>query len=332
MVRKNDKQQLISYENSIKKSNEFSMAKLSQKLTLNQMQLLAFAIYSTQQNGKTEFIKADFERKFNLAEYRREEAKEDSRKLFELEFSLDDIETGEFDYLHVFQRINFKKGLFTFKWSEDIVPHILDLKDRYITNGFLTIANFKSGFSWILYDYLKGNYGYWRKVLSKEALMKLFCVEDKKTYQKNTGEFKRGVLDVAIAEINKYTELEVSYKVEKEGRAIVGFELIWSTGEPVASATKKQIKALKATIDIVFEDTYKYVNLNDKNKREKAIQLMRELENYKEYVTEPTCITKEKADSLIVNANAYLRELENFSEEDRNAPPFYDWLNQKLKE
>ena len=32
-----------------------SMAKLSHGLTLQQMQLLAYAIYSTQQDGKTEF-------------------------------------------------------------------------------------------------------------------------------------------------------------------------------------------------------------------------------------------------------------------------------------
>ena len=66
MVRKNEKKTLTNYENSIKKSNELSMAKLNQGLTLNQMQLLAFAIYSTQQNGITEFHKADFEKKFGI--------------------------------------------------------------------------------------------------------------------------------------------------------------------------------------------------------------------------------------------------------------------------
>ena len=69
MVRKNGKKQIVSYENSIKKSNEFSMAKLNQGLTLNQMQLLAYAIYSTQQDGKTEFIKAEFEKKFGIEKY-----------------------------------------------------------------------------------------------------------------------------------------------------------------------------------------------------------------------------------------------------------------------
>lgn len=38
-------------------------------------------------------------------------------------------------------------------------------------------------------------------MLSKEALMKLFGVDDRKTYQNNTGRFKASVLGVAIEEI-----------------------------------------------------------------------------------------------------------------------------------
>ena len=41
-------------------------------------------------------------------------------------------------------------------------------------------------------------------MLSKDAFMKLFGVEKRKTYQNNTAQFKRGVLDVDIAELNKY--------------------------------------------------------------------------------------------------------------------------------
>lgn len=337
MGRQNKKKQLISYENAIKKSNDFSMAKLSHKLTLNQMQLLAYAIYSTQKDGKTEFIKADFEKKFNLGEYRREEAKNDSRKLFDLEFSLDDLERDEFDYLHVFQRINYKNGLFTFKWSEDMIPHIHDLQELYIVNGFMTISSFKSSFSWILYDYLKGHYGYWHKPISKEALMQLFNVHDKKTYQNHTGRFKKTVLDVAIEEINKYTELEVRYKEEKEGRAIVGFDIHWSAGEKIEIATKRQIKELQSIIETVFDDMYEYVNINDVNDRQRAIKLTREVEEMRVLIAEPICITKEKADESIKKAGRNFRELNRLFEENKKLislglekkVKFYNWLEDR---
>jgi plasmid replication initiation protein len=327
MGRANGKTQVIDYENSIKKSNEFSMAKISHRLTLNQMQLLAYAIYSTQQNGATEFHKADFEKKFNLGEYRSEDAKKDSRRLFELEFSLDDMESDEFDYLHVFQRIQYKKGLFTFKWSEDMIPHILDLKERYNLTNLTITSNFKSSFSWKLYDYLKSHYGYWHKTMTKEALMKLFGVDDKRTYQNNTGKFKQTVLDVAIAEINEHTELEVRYEEEVKGRSIIGFDLIWSNGKTVASATKKQINELTTILDIIFEDAFKFVNLKDDNNREQAIEMVRSMEQMKVHTKEPICITKEKADTLIQQANWNLREVNRFLEEDgKKKLPFYNWL------
>lgn len=327
MGRVNEKQQMIDYENSIKKSNQFSMAKLSHRLTLNQLQLLAYAIYFTQQNGKTEFHKADFEKKFNLGEYRSENAKRDSRKLFKLEFSLDDMESDEFDYLHVFQRIHYKKGLFTFKWSEDIVPHILELKEKYIMADLTFTAKFKSSFSWTLYDYLKAHYGYWHKPMSKEGVMRLFNVEDKKTYQNHTGVFKQKVLDVAIAEINEYTELEVQYKEEKKGRSIVGFDLIWSNGKTVASATKKQINELKSILDIIFDDVFKFVKLKSGDNREQAIEMVRTMELMKVYTEQPICITKGKADTLIQQAKWNLHKLNDFLQEDgKEKLPFYNWL------
>ncbi|WP_282021155.1 replication initiation protein, partial [Planomicrobium okeanokoites] len=236
MARINDKKALISYENSIKKSKEISMSKLSHGLTLNQMQLLAYAIYSTQRNGKTEFHKADFEKKFEIEKYQTIHAKQDVQKISGLQFSIEDLDNNYFEYWNVFGSIKYKMGLFTFRWNEEFVPHILELKDKFITTDLTITSQFKSGFSWTLYDFIKAHYGYWHKPISKDALMRLFGVEDKKTYQKNTGDFKKMVLDVAIKEINKYTELEVRYNVEKEGRAIVGFDLIWSNGQKLTSA------------------------------------------------------------------------------------------------
>lgn len=308
------------------------MAKLNQGLTLNQMQLLAFSIYSTQQNGKTEFHKADFEKKFNLTKYNTSEAQKDVPKLTQLQFSLVNLENNYVDYLNVFQRIRYKDGVFLFKWSEDMLPHILELKEKYITVDLTITSQFKSGFSWILYDYLKAHYGYWHKILSKEAFMKLFCVEDKKTYQANTGRFKKTVLDVAIAEVNQYTEFEVHYTEIKEGRSIVGFDLIWSSGKTISSATKKQIRELKTIVDAVSASSLDYLTkIEKKDNRERAAELIREVESYDEFTAEPICITKEFADTLIKKANTSLVELERLVEYDRTASkvPFYNWLDER---
>ncbi|MBS4190154.1 replication initiation protein [Bacillus sp. FJAT-49705] len=100
-MRKNEKKTLTNYENSIKKSNELSMAKLNQGLTLNQMKLLVYAIYSTQQDGKTEFNKVDFEEKFEIEKYQTRHAKEDAQRLLDLIFSIEDLENNYFEYYNV---------------------------------------------------------------------------------------------------------------------------------------------------------------------------------------------------------------------------------------
>ncbi|HLS36607.1 MAG TPA: replication initiation protein [Bacillota bacterium] len=332
MARINTKKQLFDYESSIKKSNELSMAKLSHGLTLNQMQLLAYAIYCTQKDGKTEFIKADFEKKFGIEKYQTVHAKDDARRLLDLKFSAEDLENNYFEYWNVFQGIRYKEGLFSFKWSDDMVPHILELKVKYVATDLMITAHFKSGFSWTLYDYLRAHYGYWHKPVSKEALMKLFGVEERKTYQNNTGKFKSTVLDPAIKEINEYTELDVRYTEEKKGRSIVGFDLIWSSGKKIKSATKRQIKELKANTDAIFNDMYDFIDLNNEKNRERAILLVRESEHMRIHTEEPICITYEKADEFISKANNNLRELVNMLEKEkhgRDVSFYYNWLVEK---
>src|SRR5699024_11715446 len=97
------------------------------------------------------------------------------------------------------------KGLIKFRWMDEFIPHILELKDKYVMTDLTVTARFKSGFSWRLYEYFKANYGYWMKEVSKEALMKLFAVEHRKRYVNSAAQVIRGVLDVTIDEINKFT-------------------------------------------------------------------------------------------------------------------------------
>lgn len=337
MVRTNLKNQLISHENSIKKSNELSMSKLNQGLTLNQMQLLAFSIFCTQQNGVTEFHKADFEKKFGIQKYKTEDARKDSDKVTSVKFGQWDPERDYFDFWNVFRGMRYHAGIFHFTWTEEMIPHILELKEKYITTDLTIASKFKSSFSWTLYDFIRAHYGFWHKPISKEELMTLFGVQNTKTYLENTGRFRKSVLDVAIDEINKNTELEIHYNVEKEGRAIIGFDLIWSNGQKLSSATKKQIKEIQSILDIVFEDMFQYININDENDRQRAIDLIREIENMREFTGEPICITKEKADELIKKAVWNFREMNRLLEKN-NRPvseksvkkvKFYNWLEDR---
>lgn len=325
----NGKKQLFDYENSIKKSNELSMAKLSHGLTLNQMQLLAYAIYCTQQDGKTEFIKADFEKRFGLTKYNTEDAYEDSERILGLKIANEDLKNDRFKFWNAFSNMEYDNGRFIFEWNPKMTPHILELKEKYVMTDLTITAHFKSSFSWTLYDYLKALHGYWHKVFSKEELMKLFNVEDRKTYQSNTGLFKKYVLDIAIAEINEHTEIQVHYKEEKQGRKITGFDIYWTSGKKIASATKKQIKELKSIVNIVTDNLLELINLSDDKNRQAAISYIRDIQAMEIHTREPISITAEFASQLIQQAKDKLRLLETMHEKEntgRDTSIYYNWL------
>lgn len=331
MGRKNEKEQLISFENSIRKSNEFSMARLNHGLTLNQMQLLAFSIYCTQQDGSTEFIKADFERKFNLKRYKTEDAYKDSERVSALRYSTQKLEEKKFRFTAVFTDLQYDNGVFKIEWNPIFIPHILELKDYYVMTDLTITSKFKSSFSWTLYEYLKARYGAYYAAISKEALLRLFGVEDRKTYIDSTAQFKRGVVDVAIREINQHTELEVWYKEKKKGRAIIGFELHWSTGKTISLATGAQIDELKRLIDEVYSLANEVQQMKKETNKEKAKELIRKMDDMRKDEGDP--LTSEEAREFIPRAKNNLRLIEMMLENDSvqvvKPVPFYNWLMER---
>jgi|SRR5690625_698169 len=329
MSRGNNKELSVNYENSIKKSNEISMAKLSQGLTLNQMQLLAFAIYSTQQDGKTEFRKFEFQNKFEIQKYQTINAHDDAERLINLKFSIEDLDNDKFEFYNVFESIKYDKGFFSFSWTSRMIPHILELKEKYVTTDLTITSQFRSGFSWILYDYLRARFGYWKIELSKDACMRLFGVEDKVTYQRNTGRFKTSVLNPAINEINKFTELEVWYTDLKKGRSIIGFELNWSVGNRSTGATEKQLSLLREIHDEVERKVFDYLSLEDSNSLKIASSSVLKIKKINDLIDET--LASKKAKELIKEAKMLYEQLESLLDQNgkkRDTSVYFNWLEE----
>lgn len=329
LARENKKSKVLSHNHSIKKSNELSMAKMNQGLTLNQMQLFAYAIYSTQQDGRTEFRKHEFEKKFDIAQLRPDDAMDDAYRLLDLKIQMRDSKNEKGRGHNVFTDYFYDRGQFSFKWNETFLPHILELKEKYIITDLNIASHFKSGFSWILYDYLKAHYGYWHIKLSKKELMELFCVENVESYIRNTFVFKNKVLDVALKELNKYTELEVWYTEIKKGRAIVGFELRWSTGKREISATDKQISLLREIHDEVERRMFHYLALENSKNRDISRTYIIRIKEINQQVNEE--LTLEQADKFIKEAKELYGHLQILLAKDgkeRDTSIYYNWLEE----
>lgn len=327
--RKNDKKILVENSDMIKKSNELSLVKMNQGLTLNQMQLLAYAIYTTQQGNTSTFIKADFERKFDMKNYTITRAKSDVKKLLDIKFSYEDLENEEFVFWNVFQSIRYNGGTFSFKWTDDMIPHIIDLKNKYILTDLTIASKFISNSSWILYDYLRAKYGCWYVTLSKEGLMSLFDVENVPSYKRNTSAFKDRVLNIAIEEINKNTEIEAYYDEIKEGRSIIGFTINWSTGKQLKKASNKQMDILTNTINAIFKDTFMYMEIKGDDDRHKALMIIRELQQIQlNYLYQDVGLTNDKCSELTKKANDGLETLNELLEkkDKKIEVPLHNWL------
>lgn len=326
MYRRNDVVKKIDYSNVIKKSNDISMAKLNQGLSLNQMQLLAFAIFSTQQNGKTKFNKSDFQKKFGLEQYRTNYAYDDSQKLSLIQFSTQDLENEKFSFINVFSAIEYDRGEFIFEWNKRMLPHIIKLKEKYILTDLTITSQFVSGYSWILYDYLKAHYGYWQKTLSKEALIKLFAVENIKSYQA-TPNLKQRVLNRAIEEVNKFTEINVWYTEKKVGKTITHFTIHWSVGKPEAGATEEQMSLLRSIYNEVEEKMFDYISIKNTKNLEKMRANVIKIKEINKMVNNK--LSSEKAKELISEAKTIYHELEYMLKNDKNIRDksiYFNWL------
>lgn len=322
-----DKKNLLFYENSIKKSNELSMAKINQGLSLNQMQLFAYAIFSTQQDGKTEFRKHEFEKKFKIDQFRPNDAMDDAYRLLDLKIHVKDSNNEKGRGHNVFSDYYYDRGQFSFNWNEKFLPHILELKEKYIITDLNIASQFRSSFTWILYEYLKANYGYWYIEKTKEELLELFSVEEVRSYINNTSIFKKKVLNVAILEINKYTELNVWYKQVKRGRAITGFKLYWTSNKREKGATNNQISLLREIHNEVERRLFDYLSLNNQTDLEIARINIMKIEDINNQINE--LLTFKKAKEFIEEAKMLYEQLQLILESDgkrKDTSFYYNWL------
>src|SRR5699024_4477854 len=162
-----------------------------------------------------------------------------------------------------------------------------------------------------------------------EEALRLFNVQERKTYQQRTNEFKRYVLDVAVKEINKYTELDVWYKDQKKGHAISGFEIYWNTGETIQKATQKQVNFIQSIIHNIQNNMFTYINLDNEHGRQRAYDLVKKIESQETFISEPLNITAAKADEVIQDLKFYIQQLNTLVGSDkpkRDTSVYFNWI------
>lgn len=134
-------------------------------------------------------------------------------------------------------KIGYEKatGTVFLRFTSDVVPLITRLESNFTSYEIEQVANLDSGYAIRLYELLIQ----WRiagktPVFELQDFRRKLGVEDNQ--YKTMSNFKKYVLDFAVEQINKHTDITAKYEQHKRGRTITGFTF---TFKPKKTKTKE---------------------------------------------------------------------------------------------
>lgn len=115
-------------------------------------------------------------------------------------------------------RIKKNSGKIIVKISDDVMPYLHGLHERFTQYELYQVLAMKNPHSIALYEFLK-SYAH-RQIITIAIvdLKKYLSLEDR--YKEYKG-FRRKVIEPSITEINKFTDLKIEWTPCKQGRSIV---------------------------------------------------------------------------------------------------------------
>jgi len=119
-------------------------------------------------------------------------------------------------------RGEYGKDYIYVRFSMEMRPYFLNLKEQFTTYFLHNVYSFKSAYSIRVYELLIQYYPNIKKrKFELELLKDMLEVKDR---YKRFYDFRKRVLDIAVSEINAYSDIGVSYKMQKKGRTVIGIE------------------------------------------------------------------------------------------------------------
>lgn len=182
--------------------------------------------------------------------------REASERLFNRYFTYDELVDKN---LMLYERIKSRwvtkigyqdsQAYITFFLSDDVLSMVGNLKEQYTYLNLHKLVNLTSIYAIRLYEMLMQ----WRKIKTvpvielEELRLRLGIAEQEYPAMKD---FKKRVLDKALEQINKFTDITASYEQIKDGRKITGFKFSYKDKVKVSKALPNKTEKDPKTIDI----------------------------------------------------------------------------------
>lgn len=131
-------------------------------------------------------------------------------------------------------------GRIQLRFAQDMVPYITRLESEFTTYRLEKIGRMSSAHAVRLYELLIQYISIGQREIEIEWLKEALQVSEE---YKRVTDFKRWVVDVAVNQINEYSDLLVDYTQRKTGRAVTHLIFnIRAKPEPKPATLKKQSK------------------------------------------------------------------------------------------
>jgi len=147
-------------------------------------------------------------------------------------------DANEYQQLWMFQRIRYLKGqgIIEFDLTRHVLPYLFELKNNFTSYALAAALRLTSKYAKRIYPLCSQwkDLGETKKYDIEEFKRMLGLIDEKGNDKvERVSDLKSKVLDIAVKQINEHTELQVSYKLEKKGKA---FKNIIFTVKPQALA------------------------------------------------------------------------------------------------
>jgi len=121
-------------------------------------------------------------------------------------------------------KYNKKEGSIIIKFTDDIMPYLSQVRQKFVLYNLKEISNFNSIYTTRLYELIQQFKDTGYLIKSIEQLREIFAVGSSfKLY----GDLKRYTFDHACQEINENYRMNLGYEEIKEGRKVVAVKFVF---------------------------------------------------------------------------------------------------------
>jgi plasmid replication initiation protein len=120
-------------------------------------------------------------------------------------------------------RYRVGEGRVWLRIDEDLLPHILGLKEQFTRYRIKDVYQFASAHTWRVYELLRQFKDIGKREIDLDEFKQKVGVSDR---YRVLADLRKRVLDPAILEINATSDIQVQYDQKKKGRRVVSFLFI----------------------------------------------------------------------------------------------------------